>query len=75
MSSTILVGDALEKLRELPNESVQCVVTSPPYWGLRDYGVDGAYGLEPTLRRVHRAHGRGVQRGAACATEGWDAVA
>ena len=49
MSSTILVGDALEKLREIPNESVQCVVTSPPYWGLRDYGVDGAYGLEPTL--------------------------
>ena len=49
MSSTILVGDALERLRELPDESVQCVVTSPPYWGLRDYGVDGAYGLEPTL--------------------------
>ena len=49
MSSKILVGDALERLRELPDESVQCVVTSPPYWGLRDYGVDGAYGLEPTL--------------------------
>ena len=30
-------------------ESVHCVVTSPPYWGLRNYGVDGAYGLEPTL--------------------------
>ncbi len=49
MSSKILVGDALERLQELPDESVQCVVTSPPYWGLRDYGVDGAYGLEPTL--------------------------
>jgi DNA modification methylase len=36
---TILQGDALEKLRELPNESVQCCVTSPPYWGLRDYGT------------------------------------
>ena len=51
MSSTILVGDALERLQELPDESVQCVVTSPPYWGLRDYGVDWAYGLEPTLNR------------------------
>lgn len=36
---TILQGDALEKLRELPDESVQCCVTSPPYWGLRDYGT------------------------------------
>lgn len=42
----ILVGDALEKLRELPDESVHCVVTSPPYYGLRDYGVDGQIGLE-----------------------------
>jgi DNA modification methylase len=36
----ILQGDALERLREMPDESVQCCVTSPPYWGLRDYGVD-----------------------------------
>ncbi len=35
----IICGDALDKLRELPNESVQCCVTSPPYWGLRDYGT------------------------------------
>jgi DNA modification methylase len=33
----ILQGDAIAKLKELPNESVHCVVTSPPYWGLRDY--------------------------------------
>ena len=33
----ILVGDAREKLRELKSASVHCVVTSPPYWGLRDY--------------------------------------
>ena len=32
-------GDALERLREMPDESVHCVVTSPPYWGLRDYGT------------------------------------
>jgi DNA modification methylase len=43
-----LIGDSLEILRTLPDESVQCVVTSPPYWALRDYGVDGQYGLEPT---------------------------
>jgi DNA modification methylase len=36
---SIIGGDALEKLRELPTESVQCCVTSPPYWGLRDYGT------------------------------------
>jgi DNA modification methylase len=44
----ILQGDVLEMLRTLPDESVNCVVTSPPYWGLRDYGVDGQIGLEPT---------------------------
>lgn len=45
--TTILVGDVLEKLTELPDESVHMVVTSPPYWGLRDYGgVEGQIGLE-----------------------------
>ncbi len=39
MKATIYIGDVLERLRELPDESVQCVVTSPPYWGLRDYGT------------------------------------
>jgi DNA modification methylase len=42
----ILIGDVLERLADLPDESVQCVVTSPPYWGLRDYGVEGQIGLE-----------------------------
>ena len=46
--NTILVGDVRERLRELPGECVQCVVTSPPYWALRDYGVDGQLGLEKT---------------------------
>ena len=46
---SIRQGDVLDRLREMPDESVHCCVTSPPYWGLRDYGVDGAYGLEPTL--------------------------
>lgn len=42
----ILIGDAVEQLRSLENESVQCCVTSPPYYGLRDYGVDGQIGHE-----------------------------
>lgn len=47
----ILVGDALERLRELPDESVHCCVTSPPYWGLRDYGCEAQIGLEETPER------------------------
>ncbi len=45
---TILTGDAIQQLRTLPDESVQCCVTSPPYWGLRDYGTNGQLGLEKT---------------------------
>lgn len=61
----ILIGDALEQLRTLPENSVDCVVTSPPYWGLRDYGHIGQMGIERTpeeyvsgmsavFREVHR---------------------
>lgn len=46
---TIITGDALTVLRTLPDQSVQCCVTSPPYWGLRNYGVDSQIGLEPTV--------------------------
>lgn len=42
-------GDCLDVLETMEPDSVDCVVTSPPYWGLRDYGVDGQLGLEPTL--------------------------
>lgn len=42
------MGDCRERLRELPAESVQCIVTSPPYWQLRDYGAVGQLGLEET---------------------------
>jgi site-specific DNA-methyltransferase (adenine-specific) len=41
-------GDALEQLALMPSESVQCIVTSPPFWGLRDYGTPGQIGLEET---------------------------
>lgn len=45
-SFEIIVGDCLESLRGLPSESVNCCVTSPPYWALRDYGIAGQVGLE-----------------------------
>lgn len=45
---TILQGDALAMLRTLPDSSVQTCVTSPPYWQLRDYEVEGQIGMEPT---------------------------
>ena len=71
VSVSILIGDCRDVLRSLPDESVHCVVTSPPYFGLRDYGVAGQIGLEPTpdayvrelvavfgaLRRVLRTDG------------------
>jgi DNA modification methylase len=41
-------GDCLDVLRQLPDGCIDCCVTSPPYWGLRDYGVSGQIGLEPT---------------------------
>ena len=57
MINQILVGDVLEKLKEIPDQYINTVVTSPPYWGLRDYGLPptewpdgwiGCLGLEPT---------------------------
>jgi site-specific DNA-methyltransferase (cytosine-N4-specific) len=47
--STIFEGDSFSVLERLPDKSVQCIVTSPPYWGLRDYDIDDQIGLEPTL--------------------------
>lgn len=44
-----LNGDTREMVRQLPNDTFQCVVTSPPYWGVRDYGVDNQIGAEPDL--------------------------
>jgi len=47
---TILQGDVLDKLAEIPDGIVDCIISSPPYWGLRDYGVDGQIGLESDFR-------------------------
>lgn len=49
-TNTIFNGDALQHLKELPKESIDCVMTSPPYWALRDYGMEGQLGLEPTFQ-------------------------
>jgi len=46
--NTIICGDSLTELKKLPDESIDCCITSPPYWGLRDYGVSGQLGLEKT---------------------------
>lgn len=44
----VLVGDCVESMQQLPDGIINCCVTSPPYFGLRDYGVDGQIGLEQT---------------------------
>jgi len=45
----LITGDCLEELRKLPDQSVHTCITSPPYWALRDYGIDGQIGLEATM--------------------------
>ena len=46
----IYKGNCLDLFKELDNESIDCVITSPPYWQLRDYKWDGQWGLEPTFQ-------------------------
>lgn len=48
-TNKIYLGDTLEVLKTFPDESIDCVMTSPPYYALRDYGVDGQLGLEKTF--------------------------
>lgn len=43
--NTIMLGDSWQLVKQLDDDSVDCVVTSPPYWGLRDYGVEGQAGV------------------------------
>lgn len=50
-SSIIIESDAMLALQKLPSSSAQCIVTSPPYWGLRDYGIEGQIGLEDKLQQ------------------------
>jgi DNA modification methylase len=53
---TILQGDAIEPMRRLPPESVHLIVTSPPYWGLRDYGVPPSIWPDPVAASLCEAH-------------------
>jgi len=48
MLNQIIQGDVLKVLEMLPSESIDCCIASPPYWNLRDYGIDGQLGLERT---------------------------
>lgn len=50
MVAQVLIGDCRETLKTLPDKSIHCVVTSPPYFGLRDYGVDEQIGMEESPR-------------------------
>lgn len=50
-TSTVIEGDAYIVLQKLASHSIQCVVTSPPYWGLRDYNIEGQIGLEEKLNQ------------------------
>lgn len=45
----IFIGDAREKIKSIPDNFSRCCITSPPYWGLRDYGIEDQIGLEETL--------------------------
>lgn len=45
----VIHGDTREVIRQLPSDTFQCAVTSPPYWGVRDYGVENQIGAEPDL--------------------------
>jgi DNA modification methylase len=47
-AAEILIGDVRTRLHDIPDNSIQTCITSPPYWGLRDYGHDGQIGLEQT---------------------------
>ena len=46
MVNQIICGDALGSLKQFPNDYFQCCITSPPYWGLRDYGIPYQIGAE-----------------------------
>jgi site-specific DNA-methyltransferase (adenine-specific) len=53
MKNKIICGDCLEVLKTIPDEYMDTIVTSPPYWSLRDYGMEDQIGLEPTLEEYH----------------------
>jgi len=63
MTGKILVGDFLEKFKDIPDESIDCVITSPPYWGLRDYGTGKWEGGDPDCKHDKIEHKTREKRG------------
>ena len=61
-ANTILIGDCLEQLKQLPDESIDCCVTSPPYFGLRDYGDDRKSDWRSRRRSISNALYRCFER-------------
>jgi DNA modification methylase len=49
----IIQGNCVDKIKELEDNSIDCVVSSPPYFGLRDYGNDEQFGLEKTIKIIY----------------------
>src|SRR3989304_3456369 len=77
-NNTIIQGDSWQLSEQLEDESVNCVVTSPPYWGLRDYGVAGQIGGESTpeeyvarVGAVFREARRVLREDLALRADGW----
>ena len=58
MNRKILVGDVLARIKDIPDKSIDCVITSPPYFGLRSYGVNGQWGLEQDFQQYLDKLGR-----------------
>ena len=54
LKNKIICGDALIELKKLPDECIDLVITSPPYFNLRDYGIVGQIGLEKTWKKLYR---------------------
>ncbi|MCS7303877.1 MAG: DNA methyltransferase [Thermoguttaceae bacterium] len=71
----ILIGDCRQILPLLPAESIQCCVTSPPYWGLRDYEHSDQLGDEETPEEYVQNLSRGLSPSLAGASARWDTLA
>ncbi len=71
--NVILIGHVLDRLRDIPDDSVHCVVTSPPYWNLRDYGTDAqVWGGDPAHEHVWEGAGQRRRSGGAGFNDGRD---
>ena len=63
MDREILVGDVIERLKDIPDESIDVMITSPPYWGLRDYGTGKWEGGDPNCKHESIRHKTRKERG------------